>query len=169
MLATQLELSYASVYEHLPGCELEMVLTGVYKGSTVLLYVAQALALGFVGGWLAHRKAEKKVKDAFILLVQMEFKSVADRVEAEEAWKPEALECWLNEPGTLSYELARSDKNERMIIFIERYADKEDAYLAVHKGSAAFAKFRPEISRLDPKISGESYIASDIGYMSRAE
>ena len=74
-----------------------------------------------------------------------------------------------HEPGTLSYELARSDKDDKAVIIIERYADKEDAYLRVHKGSTAFAQFRPKLAALEPVISGHSYVASDLGYASRLE
>lgn len=123
-------------------------------------------------GYVFPRRRDRKQvvpKASFLLLVQLEFASVEDRIAAEEAWKPEADHCGRNEPGTLSYELARSDKNDRAVVIIERYADKDEAYLNVHKGSAAFKKFRPQLAALKPKIVGESYVASDLGYMSRYE
>ena len=82
---------------------------------------------------------------------------------------PEARWCRDHEPGTLSYEWARSDSNDRAIIVVERYADKETAYAAVHKSSDAFKTFRPQLAALEPVITGHSYVASDIGYTSRLE
>mmetsp|Transcript_36866 Transcript_36866/g.114034 ORF Transcript_36866/g.114034 Transcript_36866/m.114034 type:complete len:149 (+) Transcript_36866:323-769(+) len=139
---------------------------------SLIVYAVQALALGFAAGWFARRpraEAARPPKRAFFLLVRLEFKTVADRVKAEEAWAVEAKHCRDHEPGTLSYELARSDKDDKAVIIVERYADKEDAYLNVHKGSAAFAKFRPVLAGLDPVITGHSYVASDLGYTSRLE
>ena len=52
---------------------------------------------------------------------------------------------------------------------VERYADKETAYAAVHKSSDAFKTFRPQLAALEPVITGHSYVASDIGYTSRLE
>ena len=108
-------------------------------------------------------------KGAFFLLVEMEFKSVADREKAEAIFAPEARWCRDHEPGTLSYEWARSDQNDRAIVVVERYADKETAYAAVHKSSDAFKTFRPQLAALEPVITGHSYVASDIGYTSRLE
>ena len=138
---------------------------------TLVISCLQACAIGFGAGWIARgRPASTAVpKGAFFLLVEMEFKSVADREKAEAIFAPEARWCRDHEPGTLSYEWARSDSNERAIVVVERYADKETAYAAVHKGSDAFKTFRPRLAALDPAISGHSYVASDIGYTSRFE
>ena len=130
----------------------------------------QACAI-FGAGYIARgRPASTGVpKGAFFLLVEMEFKSVADREKAEAIFAPEARWCRDHEPGTLSYEWARSDRNDRAIVVVERYADKETAYAAVHKGSDAFKEFRPQLAALEPAIRGRSYVASDIGYTSRFE
>lgn len=141
--------------------------TRVHTTATVVAYAAAAFVLGYL--FPRRQPTTPPPEQSFLLLVQLEFKTVEDRMAAEDAWRPEADHCRAAEPGTLSYELARSDKNDRMIIIIERYADKDQAYLDVHKKSAAFARFRPQLAALDPKIVGESYVASDLGYMSRAE
>ena len=138
---------------------------------TLAVSCLQAFAIGCGAGWLARSYPVKQSvpKGAFFLLVQMEFKSVEDREKAEAIFAPEARWCRDHEPGTLSYEWARSDQNDRAIIVVERYADKETAYAAVHKSSDAFRKFRPRLAALDPAIRGHSYVASDIGYTSRLE
>ena len=138
---------------------------------TLFVSCLQACAIGFGAGWLSrsYQAASAPPKGAFFLLVQMEFKSVVDREQAEAIFAPEARHCRENEPGTLSYEWARSDSNDRAIMVVERYADKEGAYAAVHKSSDAFKAFRPQLAALDPVITGHSYVASDIGYTSRFE
>ena len=137
---------------------------------TLVISCLQACAVGVGIGYMARgRPASTVPKGAFFLLVQMEFKSVEDREKAEAIFAPEARWCRDHEPGTLSYEWARSDQNDRAIVVVERYADKETAYAAVHKGSDAFKEFRPRLAALDPAIRGHSYVASDIGYTSRLE
>ena len=138
---------------------------------TLAISCLQACAIGVGLGYIARgRPASTGVpKGAFFLLVEMEFKSVADREKAEAIFAPEARWCRDHEPGTLSYEWARSDSNDRAIIVVERYADKETAYASVHKSSEAFKKFRPQLAALEPVINGHSYVASDIGYTSRLE
>ena len=138
---------------------------------TLAISCLQACAVGVGIGYMARGwPASTGVpKGAFFLLVQMEFKTVADREKAEAIFAPEARWCRDHEPGTLSYEWARSDRNDRAIVVVERYADKETAYAAVHKGSDAFKEFRPRLAALEPAISGHSYVASDIGYTSRFE
>ena len=138
---------------------------------TLAISCLQACAIGFGAGYIARGwPASTGVpKGAFFLLVEMEFKSVADREKAEAIFAPEARWCRDHEPGTLSYEWARSDSNDRAIIVVERYADKETAYASVHKSSEAFKKFRPQLAALEPVINGHSYVASDIGYTSRFE
>ena len=138
---------------------------------TLAISCLQACAVGVGIGYMARGwPASTGVpKGAFFLLVEMEFKSVADREKAEAIFAPEARWCRDHEPGTLSYEWARSDSNDRAIIVVERYADKETAYASVHKSSEAFKKFRPQLAALEPVINGHSYVASDIGYTSRLE
>lgn len=97
-------------------------------------------------------------------MVRVEFQSVADRDAGVAAWRPLAAHCRAHEPGTLSYELAVSDADPRAVVFVERYATKDRAFLEQHRSSTAFLKFRPELARLEPKVTGHSYIASDIGF-----
>ena len=42
----------------------------------------------------------------------------------------------------------------------EKYADKDHAYLDVHKSSAPFLAFRPQLAALEPEITGESYFVA---------
>ena len=74
----------------------------------------------------------------------------------------------LNEPTTLAYELLISDKNPLLVTIFERYKDKDDAYLKIHKSSAEFLAFRPQLAELNPTIEGDSYYEDyGPGFMSR--
>jgi quinol monooxygenase YgiN len=48
--------------------------------------------------------------DSFWLTVELTFKKPEDVTEFEKAWRPLAEYCRLHEPGTLSYQMARSEK-----------------------------------------------------------
>ena len=88
---------------------------------TLAISCLQACAIGFGAGWLARSYPVNTVpKGAFFLLVEMEFKSIADREKAEAIFAPEARWCRDHEPGTLSYEWARSEQNDRAIVVVER-------------------------------------------------
>ena len=162
---------HASSFAHAcRGHTLNFTTMKAISTRTLVISCLQACAVGVGIGYMARgRPASAVPKGAFFLLVQMEFKSVADREKAEAIFAPEARWCRDHEPGTLSYEWARSDRNDRAIVVVERYADKETAYAAVHKGSDAFKEFRPQLAALEPAIRGRSYVASDIGYTSRFE
>ncbi|KAJ1463156.1 hypothetical protein M885DRAFT_504733 [Pelagophyceae sp. CCMP2097] len=144
-----------------------------YTSGPKRLSVVCAVALVSSLGWLLAAREARALRrargtppagGAFVLVVELEFKSIEDRDAAVAAIKPVAAHCRANEPGTLTYEISFSDSDPLKVLFIERYADKETAFLAVHKTSAPFLKFRPVLAKLAPKITGQSYIASDIGY-----
>lgn len=132
---------------------------------------AICLAAAFVGGYLlalltASRSLHRaSPRHAFVLLVDVIFASVEDRDAALKLWTPVAMHCRDHEPGTLTYEAAISDSDPNRIVFLERYTTKDVAYLQVHKSSSAFLTFREALSRFTPRISGHSYIATDIGYV----
>jgi len=102
-------------------------------------------------------------KNAFVLLVNLEFESGFDKTRFERMFQMMAEYVKTNEPLTLSYELAEDDK----VIIIERYSEKS-AYLEVHKTSKDFLEFRNQFDTFNNlKISGRSYIESNLGYMDR--
>jgi quinol monooxygenase YgiN len=77
-----------------------------------------------------------------------------------------------SEPDTLSYEVLLSDKDDLTVVVMERYRDKEHAFLRVHRNSQPFQEFRPKLKAMqdDGKvtISGESFLDSGIGFGDRA-
>lgn len=102
---------------------------------------------------------------AFWLVVQVTFRRSKDVETFKTAFAPLAALVKENEGGTLSYGLAQSDKDPRMVLIFERYTDKDDAYLQVHRSSEPFQVFRPQLAALRANISGESYIESDLGFV----
>jgi hypothetical protein len=57
---------------------------------------------------------------------------------------------------------------QKAVMLFERYADRDNAYLKVHKESDEFKKFRPALAALEPEIDGTSYWES-AGFMAREE
>jgi quinol monooxygenase YgiN len=104
-------------------------------------------------------------KNVFVLLVTLTFESESEKNKFKLMFGPMAQFVKANEPGTLSYELADDDKDPAQVIIIERYTDKS-AYLDVHKTSKEFLEFRNQFAGFQNlKISGRSYIESNIGYV----
>lgn len=95
----------------------------------------------------------------------MTFRRSEDVEIFKAAFAPLAVVVKENEAGTLSYGLAISDKDPLMVLIFERYVDKDDAYLRVHRSSESFQVFRPQLAALKANISGESYIESDLGFV----
>lgn len=63
-------------------------------------------------------------KKAFDLIVALTFKSIGDKATFISMFSILAEYVRLNEPTTLSYELAESDKDPLRIVIVERYVDK---------------------------------------------
>jgi quinol monooxygenase YgiN len=70
---------------------------------------------------------------------------------------------------TLSYEVLRSDSNPLQVLVLERYEDKETAYLQIHKSSPPFLQFRAQLQEMQQKghvtIQGASYYDAGIGFV----
>jgi quinol monooxygenase YgiN len=71
------------------------------------------------------------------------------------------------EPTTLSYELAESDKEKNKVVVVERYVNK-DSYILIHKRSPEFLEFREKMSEMDIEINGHSYMETNIGFVSNS-
>lgn len=52
---------------------------------------------------------------------------------------------------------------------MERYSDKENGYLTVHKSGKEFLKFREQLKGMQDRgevvINGESYLETSLGYV----
>jgi quinol monooxygenase YgiN len=70
---------------------------------------------------------------------------------------------------TIAYEVLLSDQDPLQVLIIERYVDKENAFLQIHKTSAPFLEFRTKLQTMQNNqyvtIDGSSYYDSGIGYI----
>lgn len=109
----------------------------------------------------------------FSLLVTLKFSSTEYKDQFLQDIQPVADHCRKNEPDTLAYEVLLSDQDPLQVLVLERYRDKEVAYLQVHKSSAPFLTFRPKLQAMQEgghvQISGHSYLDAGVGYTGRRE
>ncbi|CAB9503457.1 expressed unknown protein [Seminavis robusta] len=117
------------------------------------------------------RQGSSSNAKAFSLLVTLQFQDDSAKKEFLEIARPMMDYVYKNEPTTLGYELLFSDKDPLQVLFLERYVDKDEAYLKIHKSSAAFLTFRPKLQALQQAgrvtMSGNSYEDSGFGFMGR--
>jgi quinol monooxygenase YgiN len=107
----------------------------------------------------------------FSLLVTLQFQDADSLRTFQTAFAPVAQHVLANEPDTLAYEALLSDKDPLQVLVLERYRNEDHAYLQVHKSSAPFLKFRPQLAKLQEEgkvtVSGHSYTDSQIGFGDR--
>lgn len=118
-----------------------------------------------LGAVAAHGNGGRvPVKGAFWLVVSVVFQKEADVATFERAFQPLAEFVAAQELGTISYAYAKSDQDPKRVLIFERYASKSE-YLDVHKASAPFLAFRPQLAALDAKIEGHSYYEGGLGFV----
>jgi quinol monooxygenase YgiN len=106
---------------------------------------------------------------AFVLHVELEFKTEAAAKELVTAWARCADWCRANEAGLMHYEIARSQTDPLKYGIFERYASL-DAYASTHKSTEAYRTFRPKMQALQDsgelEVSGSSYFELGHGFVS---
>lgn len=105
--------------------------------------------------------------NVFFLGVTIKFKTVQDKEEFKDLFRPMAEYVAKNEFNTLSYEMMESDKLNTQVYILERYKTKED-YLEVHRKSKEFLYFREKLQGMlanGATLEGESYIENGIGFI----
>ena len=120
--------------------------------------------LARLGGTAVGKAGRVPVKGAFWLVVSVVFQQAADVATFEKAFQPLADFVALQEFNTISYAYAKSDKDPKRILIFERYASKSD-YLDVHKASAPFLAFRPQLAALNAQVGGHSYYEGGLGFV----
>lgn len=108
----------------------------------------------------------------FSLFVTLDFTGIEHKdVFLREYFPPIANHVRDHEPDTLAYEVLLSDKDPLQVMILERYRDKENAYLQVHKSSQPFLEFRPKLKSMQDQghvtVSGHSYLDTGIGFGDR--
>jgi quinol monooxygenase YgiN len=108
----------------------------------------------------------------FSLLVTLQFSAAEHKEQFYKDFQPLANHCKEHEPDTISYEVLNSDKDPLQVLILERYRNKETAFLQVHRSSAPFQSFRPKLKAMEDqgyvKISGDSFFDSGIGFGDRS-
>jgi quinol monooxygenase YgiN len=110
---------------------------------------------------------------AFSLLVTLEFTAEEHKETFLKDISPLAKYVEANEPDTIAYKVLFSDKDPLRVLIMERYKEKESAFLKVHRTSEPFLEFRPKLQALQDagfvNVVGESFIDSDLGFGDRVK
>ena len=117
-----------------------------------------------LGGAAVGKAGRVPAKGAFWLVVSVVFQQEADVATFERAFQPLVTFVADQEFNTISYAFAKSDRDPKRILIFERYASKSD-YLDVHKASAPFIAFRPQLAALNAQIEGHSYYEGGLGFV----
>lgn len=108
----------------------------------------------------------------FSLLVKLTFTAEEHKETFLNDIAPLAQYVKDNELDTIAYEVLLSDKDPLRVLILERYKDKEHAFLTVHKNSKPFLEFRPKLLALQEAghvtVDGESYVDAGVGFGDRA-
>ncbi|KAL7468568.1 hypothetical protein ACHAXS_008800 [Conticribra weissflogii] len=157
----------------------------VFTSNKISLLFGATLIAGYLLGRLTSTAGKRSKNQtqvsgnennsgAFVLLVNLKFSELSHRDTFLQLIKPVCQDVIESEgPNgsgtTLSYQVAISDKNPLMVVVMERYSDKDNGYLTVHKSGKEFLKFRKELQGLqergDVEISGESFIETELGFV----
>ena len=107
----------------------------------------------------------------FSLLVTLQFTAEEHKESFLKDIAPLATYVEENEPDTIAYEVLLSDKDPLRVLIMERYKDKVNSFLKVHRTSEAFLKFRPKLQAQQESgyviVNGESYLDAGVGFGDR--
>ena len=151
----------------------------VLTAANIALLVTSSVLTGYLlGQWKRKPTPTTQGDGAFVLLVNMTFTSLDLRDKFLKLIEPVCKDVITNESPlgsrsstktTLSYQVAVSDKNPLMVVVMERYSDKDNGYLTVHRSGQEFLKFRDLLKEMQERgeveIAGESYLETSLGYV----
>eukprot|EP00523_Entomoneis_sp_CCMP467_P006760 CAMPEP_0168720788 /NCGR_PEP_ID=MMETSP0724-20121128/1746_1 /TAXON_ID=265536 /ORGANISM="Amphiprora sp., Strain CCMP467" /LENGTH=185 /DNA_ID=CAMNT_0008767407 /DNA_START=37 /DNA_END=594 /DNA_ORIENTATION=- len=148
-----------------------VVLWVVWRGGSFYYYSNSGSSSSF---GRSSSSSSPSSQPAFSLLVTLDFQDDAGKQEFLRAMMPPmATYVRRAEPQTLSYQTMQSDQTPLRLLILERYVDRQHAYLDVHKSSSAFVQdFRPQLQALidggQVKVSGQSYWdVPGVGFVNR--
>jgi quinol monooxygenase YgiN len=134
--------------------------------SLAVLHVIRSPTAG-VSRPLTGTSRQKNTDGAFVLMVDLKFKTSDAAKELLKEWTKVADWCRRNEPELYHYEISQSDKDELRYGIVERYRSKDDYFQ--HKTSAAFTQFRPKMQALQDagllEVTGSSYFELGHGFV----
>ena len=119
----------------------------------------------------ARKRTEKRRVPPFSLLVTLDFTELPEKERFLRDLMPPLCQYIRRYESntTLSYQILLSEKDPRQVMVLERYVDKETAYLQIHKSSTAFTTFRAQLQEMQDRgqvtIQGTSYYDAEIGFV----
>jgi quinol monooxygenase YgiN len=136
--------------------------------------IALLLGITIVFLSMSHISGAQTLKSApFSLFVTLMFSEVQYKDQFLKDFATIAAYVRDHEPTTLAYETLQSDSNPLKVLILERYQDKENAYLKIHKSSQDFLDFRPKLKELKDAghvtIDGHSYVDTMTGFGDRVK
>jgi quinol monooxygenase YgiN len=137
--------------------------------SSMTVLIGMVFFRPFVATAFSFRGSSKE--PTFSLLVTLQFSLAEHKEKFLRDFQPLADYVKVQELDTLAYEVLLSEKDPLQVMIMERYKDKDVAYLMVHKSSAPFLAFRPKLQAMQEAghvtISGNSYLDSGVGFGDR--
>eukprot|EP00668_Euglena_longa_P001630 GGOE01001924.1.p1 GENE.GGOE01001924.1~~GGOE01001924.1.p1 ORF type:complete len:145 (-),score=31.55 GGOE01001924.1:90-524(-) len=135
-------------------------------GITAIVFLALSLWLYLPRRPPADSFRHPQPPNAWVLEIRLRFKSISDRDNWINIWRPAAAYVKQSEPVALSYQLAISDQDPLQALVFERYTSKKD-YLAIHRASPAFHTFKKAAkeSSIVVEMDGHSYTETDAGFV----
>jgi quinol monooxygenase YgiN len=107
----------------------------------------------------------------FSLFVTLQFHDLSTKNEFLDDIRPLMDHIRVHEPTCIGYEVLLSDQDELQVLILERYQDKEIAFLQIHRSSAEFLTFRPKLQAMQSAgrvtMAGQSYYDSNLGFVGR--
>jgi quinol monooxygenase YgiN len=131
-----------------------------------LIFYGEVSALG-----VRPLRNQKMSQPPFSLLVTLKFTTTEHKEQFIRDIAPVAAYVQAHEPDTLAYEILLSDQDSLQLLVLERYKDKDHAYLTVHRSSEPFLAFRPKLKAMQDAeyvtVSGHSYLDAKVGFGDR--
>jgi quinol monooxygenase YgiN len=149
----------------------------LFIAGVLLLALSSVTNYRFLGGASASSASASaqmsgEKSKPFSLLVKLVFTAEEHKSTFLKDIAPLAEYVKLHELDTIAYEVLLSDKDPLQVLILERYKDKENAFLSVHRSSNPFLEFRPKLQALEQAgfvtIQGESYLDAGVGFGDRA-
>ena len=111
-------------------------------------------------------KKQKAAPVPWIQIVKLKFDSATKVADLTALFAAFSAYVQANEPTTLSFSMATSDKDPLSIVLFERFADKDKAYIGVHRSSSEYVKFTLGLKKLAPVQETNGYFDT-VGFVGR--
>ena len=135
------------------------------------LFIGLTIAVSLWFIFMTSSSSSPTSQPPFSLFVTLTFTAAEHLETFKQDIAPLCQYIKAHEPDTISYEVLLSDKDPLKVLIMERYRDKENAFLKVHRSSASFNEFRPKLKKMQDDgfvtVEGDSWLDSRIGFGDR--